>query len=139
MIYLIGSLRNPKVTEVARALRANDHEVFDQWTASGPEADDIFYAYAKQRGWDSKTALQSAFARSCFNLDRTHIELADVVVLIMPAGKSGHLELGYALGLGKYGYILQDGEPDRLDMMYQFATAVVNNLDELLLELRGKS
>ena len=136
MIYLIGSLRNPKVSEVARVLRNYDHEVFDEWSASGPEADDIFYSYAKSRGWSSKTALQSAFARSCFNLDKHHIDTADVVVLVLPAGKSAHLELGYALGQGKRGYILQDGEPERIDMMYQFATGIVSSIDELVTELR---
>jgi len=39
-LYLIGSLRNPRVPEVAEILRWNGHLVFDDWYAAGPEADD---------------------------------------------------------------------------------------------------
>jgi hypothetical protein len=39
----------------------------------------------------------------------------------MPAGKSGHLELGYAIGSGKRGFVCFDQEPDRWDVMYRFA------------------
>ena len=55
--------------------------------------------------------------------------------MVMPAGKSGHLELGYMLGQGKKGYILFDKEPDRWDVMYQFATGVFFNKEELINEL----
>jgi hypothetical protein len=54
----------------------------------------------------------------------------------MPTGKSGHLELGYSLGKGKRGYILFDQEPERWDVMYQFATGIFFNQDDLLAELR---
>ena len=37
---------------------------------------------------------------------------------------SGHLELGWALGANKYGYVLFDKVPDRYDVMYKFATDV---------------
>ena len=39
MIYLIGSLKDPYVREVAEALRDAGHDVFDDWHASGPYAD----------------------------------------------------------------------------------------------------
>ena len=57
---------------------------------------------------------------------------------ILPAGKSGHLELGYFIGSGKRGYILLNGEPERFDVMYKFATKVCNNKEELLMELHGQ-
>ena len=58
--------------------------------------------------------------------------------MIMPTGKSGHLELGWALGQGKRGYILFDKEPKRVDIMYQFATDIFFNFQELLTELKKK-
>jgi hypothetical protein len=57
--------------------------------------------------------------------------------LILPAGKSGHLELGYMIGKGKLGYILLE-DPDRWDVMYQFSSGVFYELDELIQELAGK-
>ena len=53
----------------------------------------------------------------------------------MPCGKSGHLELGYFLGSGKRGYILFDGEPERWDVMYQFADGIYFKYDDLKKEL----
>ena len=54
----------------------------------------------------------------------------------MPAGKSGHLELGYIIGRGKPGYILFDEVPERYEMMVQFCTAVFFDREALLEELR---
>ena len=50
MIYLIGSLRHPRVRQVAEALRAHRLDVFDDWHAAGPEADDIWQQYEMARG-----------------------------------------------------------------------------------------
>jgi hypothetical protein len=55
----------------------------------------------------------------------------------MPAGKSGHLELGYMLGQGKRGYVLFDKEPERWDIMYQFATDDFFCKEELVAELKN--
>jgi hypothetical protein len=131
LIYLIGSLRNPKVGEIANELRAKGYEVFDDWLAAGPDADDCLLAYEKARGHNTKQALMGYAARHIFEFDRFHLERADVAVLVLPAGKSGHLELGWFLGKGKNGYILLDEEPPRVDIMYQFATGVCNTMEEL--------
>lgn len=137
MIYVIGSLRNPRVPEVAEELRSHGAEVFDGWYAAGPEADDYWQAYANARGQGFAEALADWPAQNVFKFDLTHLSRADVVVLVLPAGKSGHLELGWALGQGKAGYILLDGEPERYDVMYNFATGVANNLKDLLSMMGG--
>jgi len=98
---------------VGNELRKLGFEVFDDWFAAGPEADDKWRDYEKARG-------------------RTY------VVLFLPAGKSGHIELGYAIGKGKRGYIVLDN-PERWDVMYKFADGVFETLEELkgaLLKLR---
>ena len=56
----------------------------------------------------------------------------------MPAGKSGHHELGYMVGSGKKGYVLFDKEPKRWDVMYQFCDGVFFNFDDLKKELVKK-
>jgi hypothetical protein len=132
MIYLIGSLRNPEVPRIANILRAEGHEVFDQWYGAGPEADDYWQAYSKGKGLSYKEALADHGAQHVYSFDRRFLTLSDTVVLVLPAGKSGHLELGWALGQGKRGYILLDGEPERYDVMYNFATDVFHNLEELI-------
>lgn len=138
MIYLIGSLRNERVPQVAQRLRAETIPVFDDWYAPGPNADDYWRDYSKFRGQTYKEALNSYAATHIFEFDKFHLDRSDGGVLVLPAGKSGHLELGYLIGQGKRGYILFDGEPEpeRWDVMYQFATGgVFFDLESLLTKL----
>lgn len=135
VIYLIGALKNPAVPELANKIRMLGYDVFDDWYSAGPEADDYFNDYRIKRGLNYRDALQSHAAKHIFNFDKSHLDRADIVVLVMPAGKSGHLELGYSIGKGKPGYILFDQEPERLDQMHQFATKIFLKEEDLINEL----
>lgn len=119
MIYLIGSLRNPEVPLLAAYLRAaTGLEVFDSWYAAGPHADDHWRDYEQARGHNLEQALQGYAARHIVAFDREHLHRASCVVLIMPAGKSGHLEFGYAVGRGTRGFVYLADDPERFDVMY---------------------
>ena len=133
-IYLIGSLRNPEVPKIANRIRELGFEVFDDWYAAGPEADDKWRDYEKARGHTYKEALKGLAADHVYRFDLKHLNECDIAVLYLPAGKSGHLELGYAIGKGKKGYILLDN-PERWDVMYLFADGVFHNFEELKKEL----
>lgn len=133
-LYLIGSLRNPTLGIVSRELREIGFDVFDDWRAAGPEADDEWKKYEEERGRTFGEALQGDAARHVFSFDYQHLAVSDVVVLVLPAGKSGHLELGWALGRNKRGYILHDN-PDRWDVMYKFAHGVYYSIHDLKDEL----
>lgn len=135
IIYLIGSLRNPKIPGIANRIEAAGFEVFAEWFAAGFEADDKWRDYEKARGRSYLEALDGYAAGHVFEFDYEHLDRADVVVLAAPAGKSGHLEFGWALGKGKKGYYLLD-DPDRWDVMLKFATKVVPNLEDLVKELK---
>lgn len=135
-IYLIGSLRNPNIREIAHFLRVDGHEVFDDWHGAGEHADDIWRDYEKNRGRSYREALASPLATSVYNLDKTWLDWADCAVMVMPAGKSGHLELGYAVGRGYLTGVLFDGEPERWDIMYQFVSQLWYNENEMLEGLR---
>ena len=130
-IYVIGSMRNPKVPEVAAKLRAVGLDAFDDWYSPGPDTDDRWQDYERARKRSYCEALAGAHARNVFAFDKYHLDRCDAALLVLPAGKSGHLELGYMIGRGKPGYILLDGEPERLDVMYNFATKVLTSLEEL--------
>lgn len=135
MIYLIGSLKNPNVPLVAVDLRLEGFEVFDAWYSAGPDADDKWREHERIRGRTFLEALQGSHAQFVYRFDREHLERATTAVLLLPAGKSGHLELGWALGNGKHGYILMNSEPERFDVMYDFADRVFANQDDLVAEL----
>jgi len=135
-VYLIGSLRNPEVPRVAERLRRAGFSVFEEWHSAGPDADRHFLAYAKARGWDYATALKSDAARNIFEFDKRHIAEASIGVLLMPAGRSGHLELGVMHGWGKATYVLFDEYPtDRIDQMYAFSDGVFDDVDALVAEM----
>jgi len=135
-IYLIGALKNWRIVPLANRLADLGFDVFCDWITPGPDADTYLLKYAKLRKWSYKTALNSYAATHVFNFDKHHIDRCDIVVMVMPAGKSGHMELGYARGCGKPGYILFDKEPKRFDVMYKFATDVFFQESELMSALK---
>ena len=135
VIYLIGSLRNPEIPHIGNKLREIGFDVFCDWHSAGPEADDSWQRYETIRGRSYVKALRGYAAQHVFQFDLTHLNRSDVGILMLPAGKSGHLELGYLAGQGKKTYILLDKEPERWDVMYNFMTGVFFNIEDLIKEL----
>lgn len=134
-VYVIGSLRNPEVPLVGQALRQAGIDAFDDWFAGGEQADDSWQAYEEARGSSYVEALQSPAAQNVFQFDRRNLEAAAAAVLVGPAGKSAHLELGWMLGRGKPGFVYLAEEPARWDVMLAFATGVYTDLDALIHRL----
>jgi nucleoside 2-deoxyribosyltransferase len=138
-LYVIGSMRNPAVPRVAKLLREAGYEVFDDWYSPGAQADEKWQEYERDRGRSYKEALNGHHARHVFELDHRHLKEADGAVLVMPAGRSGHVELGWILGQGKPAWVLFDEEPERYDIMYRFLYEAGGDVcfsdDELLEKL----
>lgn len=131
-IYLAGSLRNPLIPSIATQVEVlTGLPVFSDWFAAGPNADDSWKEYEQALGYTYSEALKRPAAVNVYEFDKRNIDASDIMVLVYPAGKSGHLELGYHLGKGKRGYILGDGQQDRWDVMLQFATGYARTIDEL--------
>lgn len=137
-IYIIGSLRNPKVPEVGEALRRAGWDAFDDWYSASEDADDWLRDYYQKRQFSYKEMLNSFAAKHIFAFDKHHLDRCDVGLLVMPAGKSGHMELCYMAGQGKPCYVLFDKEPERVDIMYQFANDVFFSMEELLEGISGR-
>jgi len=134
IIYLIGSLRNPEIPRIGNALREEGYQVFDDWFAAGPIADDSWRDYEKARYHSYVEALRGWAADHVFQFDLHHLNRADMGVLVLPAGRSAFTEFGYLVGRGKPTHILLDS-PDRWDGMLKFATGVHTNLDDLIFAL----
>jgi len=132
-VYLAGSLRNPAIPGISKAIARgiDSQKVFCDWYAAGPEADDHWKAFYESMHYTYVEALKEPASVNTFDFDKRNMESSRVMVLALPAGKSGHLELGWFLGKGKPGYILLDSDEDRWDVMYQFATGVTADPDEL--------
>lgn len=114
-------------------------EAFDDWMAAGPIADDSWKEYEKSRGHSYSQALNGYAAKHVYDFDKYHLDRVDGAILVTPAGRSGHLELGYVAGSGRPAFVLFDGEPDeRWDVMYQFADAVFFSEEEMINGLKSR-
>lgn len=136
-IYLIGSMKNPEVPLVANRIEKElGIEAFCDWYSPGKDADEYWRDYEKLRGRSFKEAFHGYHAKNVFEFDRYHLDRCDATLLVMPAGKSAHLELGYQSGKGKPGWILFDKEPERLDVMLRFALDVYMSVEEMITGLK---
>lgn len=139
-VYLVGSLRNPRIPIIANALRVAGFDAFDDWWSASEDADEWWQAHEKQRGRTYMQALNGWHARNVCAFDEYHLDRSHAGVLVMPAGKSGHIELGYLKGQGKPNYVLFEQEPDRFDVMYRLGKGpygVHFNVESLIVALKG--
>lgn len=138
VIYLIGSLRNPEIPKIGNVLRRQGYEAFDDWHAAGPIADDSWQIYETTRGRGFKEALKGFAAQHVFAFDRYHLDRCDAGLLVLPAGKSCHLELGYLRGQQKpvYALYLEPPKDGRWDVMMAFCNEVFFSEEEMLQGLK---
>ncbi len=134
-IYLVGSLRNERIPIIANALRDDGHEVFDDWHGAGETADDSWRSYEQARGRKYHEAIKGKAASNICEFDRSNILASDIVILILPAGRSGHMEIGFAAGAGKRTHILLDADYDRWDVMYRLADHVWSDINPMRSQL----
>jgi len=61
---------------------------------------------------------------------------ADVCVLLLPSGRSAHLEAGYFVGAGKHLFVLLADSAQEPELMYKMAPYVVHSLDVVISLLK---
>lgn len=141
-IYLAASWRNPYHSSMLELLRAHSHEVYDfknppfstgfKWTDIGLELPCSAADYRQALNTHPRAA-------QGFMADFKAMRWADTCVLLLPSGRSAHLELGWMAGAGKRTIIVtQDGEEPEL--MALLADYICINQAEVLQVLReGRS
>lgn len=133
LIYLGGSMANRTgIAQVAKAVREAGHTPFYDWIMPGEETDTKWQEFSEAMGYTYRTALASPHAVNVFEFDQRWLDRADAFVLVMPAGRSAHLEAGYMVGRGKPVCILLEEDHSRWDVMYLFAGLVTDDLYEML-------
>lgn len=137
-LYVASSWRNPHQPDVVAELRKDGHEVYD---FRNPAPGNTGFAWSEidpdWRAWDAaqyREALYDPIAEDGFAHDWNAMEWADGCVLVLPSGRSAHLEAGYFVGAGKPLFILMLGENDP-ELMYKMARAICLEVDELLIEI----
>ena len=136
-IYLTGSLRNPRVPAIANEIESwGTWEAFDAWYSASERADDCWQYHETLRGRSYFEAIEGYHAWHVYRFDKYHLDRSTASLLVLPAGRSCHIEFGYSIGQGKPGFVLFDGYyPERYDVMYRFATKVCRDTSQLKEEL----
>jgi hypothetical protein len=139
-IYLASSWRNTAQPSVLKILREAGHEIYDfRNPPNGPENgfrwSDIDPNWQSWTSEEYRVALRTPLAQQGFNSDFDGMKWADVGVLLLPCGRSGHLELGWMAGAGKRTIILtRDGEEPEL--MALLATEICGSVNEVIKTLQ---
>ena len=138
-IYLASSWKNEKlVSIVAEFFRGKGHEVdafvddskgryVFHWTEMLDCSD------KSKSKLNAVTFLDDKRSQKAFEEDKKWLDWCDVCILILPSGRSAHLEAGYAKGQGKLLviYSFMEFPTGEFDVMYGFADLLSTNLEEI--------
>ena len=103
-IYLASSWRNPVQEMILKGLRSLGYDVYDFKHPDGQDGFAWDKIEGKWQDWsmeEYREALGSEYAQFGFNRDFDAMKAADVCVLLLPCGRSAHLEAGWMKGAGK--------------------------------------
>ena len=137
-IYVASSWRNEHQPEVVRMLRGVGHEVFD---FRNPKKGVKGFSWSEvsdkhPNDWTTKEfldALDHDRAIEAFNIDFKALESADLVVLVLPCGRSSHLEAGFAKGRRRTLVVfIPPKESVTPELMYSLADYVVHDMARLV-------
>ena len=138
-IYLASSWRNAEQPALLQFLRAAGHEVYDFRNPPGGIPNGFRWSEIDP-DWEAWSAaayrakLATPLAQRGFNSDFDGMKWADVGVLLLPCGRSAHLELGWMAGAGKRTIIVtRDGEEPEL--MALLASEICVTWDEVVTSL----
>lgn len=139
-LYVASSWKNANdVQAIAEFLREKGHEV----DCFVDESTGRFVFHWSELGnineLDAINFLQDKSSQKAFKEDKKWIDWSEGVLLYLPAGKSAHLEAGYAVGKGKFLIIYQEKFPKgEFDVMYGFADLITDDFNSVLAYLENK-
>jgi nucleoside 2-deoxyribosyltransferase len=134
-IYVASSWRNPYQQTVVRMLCKAGHQVYD---FKNPTPSNQGFSWSEiDPQWQAWTAdeyvaaLDHSVAKAGYASDMNAMKWADTFVLVLPCGRSAHLELGWACGQGKQTLILT-GNGQEPELMAKMCDHICTSLDEVM-------
>lgn len=131
------SVLHPAVVE---SLRNAGHEVYDY---RNPAPGDHGFSWSQIDAELTKhpaawwyACLYNSICSKAFTKDMNALNEADAVVMVMPCGKSAHMEMAHAIGAGKIGIILINPDRDEPELMYNMAN-VCTSIEEVIDHLEA--
>ncbi len=132
-IYIASSWKNAeRVKILAGMLRVKGHDVDAFCEARKGRTIFNFHEVPGADLHNGITMLKEPIVKKAFTEDKKWLDWADAVVMLLPCGKSAHLEAGYAKGQGKKLFIMGEFPAGEYDVMYGFADGLFK-LNEIAL------
>lgn len=138
-IYVASSWRNTMQFAVVDALRREGHEVYDfknppartgfSWSQCH---DELTKAFDERTVDGYLIAMQTDVAKAGFASDKAALDWCDTCILVLPCGRSAHLEAGYTAGQGKDTYFLLNPDKFEPELMYALGTAATPSLYQII-------
>lgn len=134
-VYVASSWRCAMQEAVVEVLRAANIDCYD---FKNPEGNTGFHWSEVGIDSDGETAenylkgLEHPRSIEGFVSDFTAMQKADTFILVLPCGRSAHLELGWAVGAGKRTAILLDQPPITPELMYKMVDYIAPSVFDLL-------
>ncbi len=127
-IYVATSWKNEHQPMVVEYLELLEHEVYD--SRNPPNGDPGFHwsqvSDRPRDQWDPdhwQWVLRQPRAEEGFRNDMNALRGCDICLLVLPCGRSAHLELGWACAAGKHTAIMiPPGYPAEPDLMVKMTT-----------------
>lgn len=149
-IYVASSWRNIMQVGVCAALKSAGIDHYDfkhpepgsdgfHWSEVMPSYERVGPGMTEQLA-DAKEyvdALDHPIAQLGYARDWDAMQRADTFVLVLPCGRSAHLELGWAVGAGKRTAILLDGDLNDGKVTPELMYKMVDYLSPSLFDLLG--
>jgi len=132
-IYLASSWRNEQQPEMVEILKSWGHLVYDFRNPLGKTGFSWSDIDPNWKNWDADEyvdALNTPIASHGFLSDMRALEWCDTCVLLLPCGRSAHLEGGYAKGRGKR-LIIYTCDGEEPELMALMADHIVTYSDQL--------
>jgi hypothetical protein len=133
-VYVATSWRNPMQPAVVATLRSAGIDCYDFRSDEGAgfrwqDVGEVFDGCSVE---DYLQGLDHPRAQEGFLNDFRAMQRADAFVLLLPCGRSAHLELGWAVGMGAHTAILL--EPDNVvpELMYKMVDHIATTMVDLL-------
>lgn len=133
-IYIASSWRNQHQNSVVRACRGAGYNVYD---FKNPQPGNYGFSWSQiDTFWKNWTpdkyindVINHPISNDGFKLDMDGLEWCDTCILLLPCGRSAHLEAGYCIGAKKPTAVFISNEQFEPDLMYKMADCVSNKIE----------
>lgn len=138
-VHVASSWRNLYQPAIVTALRSVGLEVYDFKNPPPPGISDGFRWSEIDGGWQSWTpsqwrdAMKHPVAQRGYTSVRSGMDWADCCVLVLPSGRSAHLEAAFMAAQGKpvFTLALEKVEPELMNLLLGPPDHICTTMDEL--------